>query len=104
MPDATGQKPPWAERKQVYIAHLAKAEVDVLLVSGCDKLSNARAIFDDLVAIGPAVFERFTAKKEGTLWYYAELSKIFTEANAPMATQLARTVAEIRELAGKADA
>lgn len=102
VPDATGQKSPWAVRKQAYITHLASAEVDVLLVSGCDKLSNARAILDDLVAIGPAVFERFTAKKEGTLWYYAELSKIFTAANAPMATQLARTVAEIRELAEKA--
>ena len=101
VPDATGQKPPWAERKQVYIAHLAKAEVDVLLVSGCDKLSNARAILDDLVAIGPAVFERFTAKKEGTLWYYAELSKIFTEANAPMAKQLTMTVDQIHELAEK---
>lgn len=67
VPDATGQKPPWAERKQVYIAHLAKAEVYVLLVSGCDKLSNVRAVLDDLVAIGPAVLERFTAKYAGTL-------------------------------------
>lgn len=76
----------------------------MLLVSGCDKLSNARAILDDLVSIGPAVFEHFTAKKEGTLWYYAELSKLFTAANTPMTTQLARTVAEIKELAEKTGA
>ena len=102
VPDETGQKPPWAERKQAYIAHLANAGADVLLVSGCDKLSNARAVLDDLVAIGPAVFERFKAKKEGTLWYYTEVSRVFTAAQTPMAKQLAQTVAEIRELAEKA--
>ena len=102
VPDETGEKPPWAERKQAYIAHLASAGADVLLVSGCDKLSNAKAVLEDLVAIGPAVFERFKAKKEGTLWYYAEVSKILTTAHAPMAQQLAQTVAEIRVLAEKA--
>lgn len=101
VPDATGQKRPWAERKQGYLAHLASAEVDVMMVSGCDKLSNARAILDDLVTIGPAVFDRFTAKKDGTLWYYTELAKVFTDAEAPMSKQLALTIAQIRELAGK---
>ena len=70
------------------------------MVSGSDKLSNARAILDDLVTIGPAVFERFTGKKDGTLWYYAELSKIFTAANAPMANELSATVLKIQEIAG----
>lgn len=61
--DGTGTKAPWEDRKRAYLAHLARASDDVLLVSGCDKLSNARAILDDLLAIGPAVFDRFTAKK-----------------------------------------
>lgn len=60
-PDAAGEKAPWADRKKAYLEHLAAAGEDVWMVSGCDKLSNARAILDDLVAIGPAVFERFTA-------------------------------------------
>lgn len=94
-PDEAGNKAPWEERKRIYIAHLAEAKDDVLMVSGCDKLSNARAILDDLVAIGPSVFERFTAKKAGTLWYYQELSKIFTERGAPMAKALGATVDEI---------
>ena len=75
------------------------ANADVHMVSGSDKLNNARAILDDLVTIGPAVFDRFTAKKDGTLWYYAELSKIFTAADAPMAKELAATVQKITELA-----
>lgn len=95
------EKPPQAEGKEAYLAHLASAGADVLLVSGCDKLGCARALLEDLAAIGPAVFKRFTAKKGGTLWYYAEVSKIFTAAHVPMAKQLAQTVAEIRELAKK---
>lgn len=104
IPDDTGQKPPWADRKQGYLAHLASADADVLMVSGCDKLSNARAILDDLVTIGPVVFDRFTAKKDGTLWYYTELSKIFTYAEAPMAKQLALTVSQIRGVANHLEA
>ncbi len=100
VPDAAGEKAPWAERKQAYLSHLAQASADVLMVSGCDKLSNARAILDDLLnpAIGPQVFERFTAKKEGTLWYYSALSRIFTERQAPAATALAVTVQDMQRL------
>jgi len=98
-PDELGNKAPWTERKRDYLAHLSKASVDVLLVSGCDKLSNARAILDDLVTIGPAVFERFTAKKEGTLWYYESLARIFAERKQSMSLALTETVTKIKRLA-----
>lgn len=98
-PDVHGKKPPWAERKKAYLEHLAAAGEDVWLVSGCDKLSNARAILDDLISIGPAVFERFTAKQEGTLWYYRALANIFTDAEAPMCEELSGVVLRIEELA-----
>lgn len=93
VPDASGAKMPWAERKAAYLKHLADAPADTLLVSACDKLSNARAILDDLVSIGPAVFERFTAKRDGTLWYYAELARVFASRHSPVAEALAATVA-----------
>jgi len=98
-PDESGNKAPWSERKRGYLAHLTKASADVLLVSGCDKLSNARAILDDLVAIGPAVFERFTAKREGTLWYYEALAHIFVERKMPMSLALTETVSKIKRIA-----
>ena len=98
VPDAQGQKLPWTERKRAYLAHLKTASDDALLVSGCDKLSNARAILDDLVTIGPAVFDRFTAKLEGAVWYYEALSRLFTERKAPMANALADTLQKIRRL------
>lgn len=69
------------------------------MVSGCDKLSNARAILDDLNTVGLAVFDRFTAKSDGTLWYYQALSQVFTDAEAPMCEELAETVARIKVLA-----
>jgi len=99
-PDATGAKAPWAERKEAYLKHLADAPADTLLVSGCDKLSNARAILDDLITVGPIVFERFTARRDGTLWYYSELAKVFSSRNSPVADALSTTVAELNRLAG----
>ncbi|MGR0114164.1 HD domain-containing protein [Ralstonia pseudosolanacearum] len=99
VPDASGQKGPWWERKRAYLAHLATLPNEILLVSACDKLSNARAILDDLVTVGHAIFERFTTKKEGTLWYYTELAKVFTARQSPVAETLNATVAELCRLA-----
>lgn len=92
VPDASGKKEPWKERKVRYLQHLASADSRTLLVSGCDKLFNAQAIVEDLRRIGTAVFERFTAKREGTLWYYGELAQIFTAAGMPMAGELSLAV------------
>jgi (p)ppGpp synthase/HD superfamily hydrolase len=99
VPDATGEKAPWAERKKAYLAHLAEADADVLLVSGSDKLHNARAILGDLLTVGPSVFDRFTAKKEGTLWYYRALADIFAHRQAPMHAALSNAVSEMERLA-----
>ena len=100
MPDASGQKADWGERKRAYLAHLAQASDDVLLVSGSDKLHNARAIVSDLLKIGPDVFNRFTAGRDGTLWYYRSLAEIFEQRRAPMAAILAAEVIQIEQLAG----
>lgn len=99
-PDATGAKAPWSERKALYLQHLAEAPAETLLVSGCDKLSNARAILEDLITVGPAVFDRFTAKREGTLWYYSELERIFAARQSPVAGALSATVGEMKRRAG----
>lgn len=90
----------WLRRKLGYLAHLAQADADILLVSSCDKLHNARAIVEDLHIHGDALFDRFTAGKDGTLRYYASLSAIFSERLAPAATPLTRVVAEMHRIAG----
>lgn len=90
----------WEQRKRRYLAHLAEASDDALLVSGCDKLHNARAIVADLRAIGPGVFERFTGKRDGTLWYYREITGVFTARGAPMAGELHSVVEAMAHRAG----
>ncbi len=95
----------WRERKLRYLAHIEHEPVDALLVSGCDKLHNARAILGDLEdpAVGVAVFDRFTAKRVGTLAYYQSLAQILTRRAAPMALAFERTVARMHELAGASE-
>lgn len=100
VPDAAGQKGDWGERKRAYLAHLAQASDDVLLVSGSDKLHNTRAIVSDLLMIGPDVFKRFTAGRDGTLWYYRSLAEIFLCRKAPMAVILETEVETMERMAG----
>jgi GTP pyrophosphokinase len=98
VPDAAGRKAPWKVRKEQYIEHLKSASNDVLLVSGSDKLHNARAIVEDLLRIGTAVYDRFTATQEQTLWYYESLANIFSERGTPVSASLKDTVQRMRQL------
>lgn len=101
-PDAQGDKAPWQERKQDYLAHLRLAPASVLLVSASDKLHNARSIVTDQRETGGEVFSRFKAGKDGTLWYYGELSRIFSERlPGRLARELERTVTTMLELAAR---
>jgi hypothetical protein len=53
-------------------------------------------ILSDLRSVGAIVFERFTTKKEGTLWYYGQLAQVFLEKlPGPLANELRRVVSEI---------
>ena len=95
----TTPKPPWLERKTRYLQHLQQEGPDVLLVSACDKLHNARAIVSDQHAIGSAVFKRFSASREQVLWYYQSLAEIY-QAKLPgrLADEVTRTVDVMHEL------
>jgi (p)ppGpp synthase/HD superfamily hydrolase len=87
----------WRRRKVAYLEHMASVGDDTLLVSACDKLHNARAIVGDLAdqETGPAVFERFKAGRDGTLWYYGELANVFASKGSPVAAALASAVREM---------
>ena len=100
--DIEAKRRDWMRRKLDYLAHLAKAPDATLLVSGCDKLNNARAILNDQEnpEVGTRVFERFTGGREGTLGYYQSLSEVFSKRGARMVVQLEATVARMHALAG----
>ena len=99
VPDTNGIKEAWLPRKERYIAHLKTSSDDVLLVSGSDKLHNARAIVEDILNIGPSVFDRVTATQAQTIWYYESLAEIFSKRGTPIAKSLADTVRRLKQLA-----
>jgi (p)ppGpp synthase/HD superfamily hydrolase len=100
--DAEARKRDWTERKRAYLEHLAEAPDEVLLVSACDKLRNARAIVQDLEnpEVGMAVFARFKGGVEGTLWYYDQLAEILARRGTPAAAVVGATVARMHALSG----
>ena len=93
-------KPPWRERKQAYLAHLKSSSASTRLVSAADKLHNTRAILTDLRRHGSEVFERFSGKKDGTLWYYRALVTAFRQHgdHADLVDELDRVVTKIEKL------
>ena len=70
-------KPAWRPRKEAYLAGLAKKPPTSLLVSAADKTHNASAIVADLREHGAALWSRFTAGRDGSLWYYRALADRF---------------------------
>ena len=75
-------KPPWRQRKENYLRHIATASASVRLVSTADKLHNARSILADYRRHGDALWSRFNASKEETLWYYRALVTAFRTAGS----------------------
>ena len=74
------EKPPWRERKEKYLAGIKTKSKETLLVSCADKLHNARCILFDYDRVGSQIWDRFTATKEGTVWYYESLAQEFKSA------------------------
>ena len=80
-------RPPWRQRKEAYLATLPTKSKSSLLVSLADKTHNAESIGNDYKQVGEEVWDRFSADKEGVLWYYGELVKVFEEAMPGVLTE-----------------
>lgn len=92
-------KPSWRERKETYLRHLPGASVQVRRVSLADKLNNSMSILRDYNVFGEEIWDRFSGGKEGTLWYYRSLVRIFRESGSDwMTLELERVVGEIEQL------
>ena len=85
-------KPPWLERKQAYLEHLAGGQVSrsAVLVSAADKLHNLTTTVDDLEALGVSFWDRFNSTAEQQLWYYRSLAEVY---RARLGGRLAEAVA-----------
>jgi (p)ppGpp synthase/HD superfamily hydrolase len=94
-------KPPWRERKQRYINHLARVGDDTILVSVADKLDNARSMLRDYHTHGPSLWQRFTVKDpQDHLWYYGELLNAYRSRGCTswMVDELGRVVDKLKRL------
>jgi GTP pyrophosphokinase len=98
-------KPPWRERKEKYLAHLATASQSACLVSACDKLHNLRSIVSDL-AVEPAsrrdtVWQRFNGGRDNTIWYYHAVIEAVLAKPIPkrLKHDLEMVLADFKELA-----
>lgn len=90
----------WRARKVKYIAEIAHKPADALIVSMADKLYNARAILEDYRDMGDPLWGRFTAGRDGTLWYYDAMLDAFEArgGHSRLWGELRRTVSELKNL------
>ena len=89
-------KPAWRARKESYVASLASKRPDELRVSSADKVCNARAIVFDRRVVGDAIWDRFSASREESLWYYRALADSFASLRpGPLSDELSRLVDEL---------
>lgn len=96
-------KEAWRPRKERYHAHVREtSNASVLLVSAADKLHNARSTLSDRQRLGPAVWERFSGGRDGTLWNYEVLLEVYAtstdERVRAIAAELGPVVAALAEL------
>ncbi len=95
-------KPPWKQRKEKYLDRLVRESASIQLVSAADKLHNVRTLIADYRVFGDNLWKRFTAGRDGTLWYYAAVSDILKLGKTPIALELDRAVSELKRLSRNA--
>jgi (p)ppGpp synthase/HD superfamily hydrolase len=100
-----GEKAPWRERKDAYLAHIHEASLPALLIVTADKLQNARELrrkcdregYDEVVA-------RFGGGIQGQAWFHRELvtalyGRLLTlPDDAPMHIGASALLEELRRL------
>lgn len=95
-------KPPWKQRKLDYLEVLRRADDDIRLVSAADKLHNVRTILADYRHEGDLVWERFSGRKDGTLWYYRAVLDVLRHGNPNrLVDELQCVVTELETLTRK---
>lgn len=93
-------KPEWRERKERFIAAIRNTNPDVKLIVAADKLHNVCATIGDCTLLGEEVWMRFTGRREGTLWYYAEISQALAQNwEHSLIDDLASAVEELHRVA-----
>jgi hypothetical protein len=75
----TRPKPPWQKRKEDFVRAVTGAPPELRLIVAADKIHNVRVIARDLREEGACVWDRFSGKREGSLWYYSKILGVLSE-------------------------
>ena len=99
------KKESWERRKVRYLRRVRHEDADTRFVSAADKLYNVRSVLRDLRNDGDVAFEKFSAPKAKTLWYYRSLVREYrvsgvTPRLKPLLDDLDRVVTEVEHLSG----
>jgi (p)ppGpp synthase/HD superfamily hydrolase len=100
--DAT-PKPPWRERKEVYLERLREATPAIRLVVAADKLHNLRSLARELRRQSNAIWTHFKGGREGTIWYHRSVVEILrVGGDCSIVEELSRTLDEVERLSSDA--
>ena len=84
---------PWKQRKKDYLARIADAPYDAVLVASADKLHNLRDTLRDYKEYGDDIWSMFNSQKDVQFWYYKSLVEIFEKRDIP--PMITKEMAEI---------
>jgi (p)ppGpp synthase/HD superfamily hydrolase len=92
----------WREAKEKYLAQIAAADDDALLVSMADKIDNIEAKMEAFEREGPALLQRWALPPAEYLWYHGEVARMAEERLPahPLTKRLSKVHAEEKALFG----
>jgi (p)ppGpp synthase/HD superfamily hydrolase len=94
-----GQKIPWKERKDAYLALLEEASRSALFVSAADKIHNLQSTIDDYKKHGPMIWKNFSTSVENNMWFYKSVLEVLKRRlNNGIVDEYERVLKEADEL------
>jgi (p)ppGpp synthase/HD superfamily hydrolase len=96
-----GLKPPWRQRKELYLDTIRKSDPALLRVTVADKVDNLRAILADYRRFGEPFWLRFSAPRHDQLWYYRTALEAYHTSGfaGPLLKELDRLVRQLEDVA-----
>lgn len=99
--ESLGDKRPWLERKEAYLARLTGTSQRSRLVVACDKLHNLHAVVWDVKTHGNGVFDRFTSTPEQQAWYFESITEILKDSIPDrLCSEIQNLVEALRQIVG----
>lgn len=94
------ETPPWRVRKEGYLARLAEAPPECLLISAADKIHNLRSMVSAHHRRGAEMWGVFNASPDDKVWFYDQVANVVRErlGDCTAARELRRAVDEVSAL------